>query len=364
MDKGFSFIRQGIGICIGIVGLWVLGLTTDFPKIHYNLGNLLTHPSFLEWAVPLPSQDKPVVSLLVNRWSFLTDAELPEVEEIPFIPPKPVPIEVEPQEEALPSQEQSGDWVTVTMGGKEGYLEKDGIYVVNSGKVPLYEESLTAFSPSTLYPDGESPQILIFHSHGTEAYTQTAGAFYEESDPFRTLDMDHNITVVGAAMAEVFESAGFSVIHDKTLHDYPDYNASYGNSYASLLSYLEAYPSLSLIIDVHRDALCDSDGTPYQIYSEDQDSAQVMMVIGTNGDGYDHPNWTSNFSLALTLQQGLLDYGDLVRPITLRSSRFNQHLSPGAILLEVGGHGNTLEQAVNGGILFAESAVATLSGVS
>ena len=70
----------------------------------------------------------------------------------------------------------------------------------------------------------------------------------------------------------------------------------------------------------------------------------------------EHPNWRENLALAVKLQLELTrDWGQLARPIPLRSSRYNQHLSPGSLLVEVGGHGNTLQEAIAGARLFAQS---------
>ncbi len=261
-----------------------------------------------------------------------------------------------------------GNWLPYTLVGVEGdtYMENDGIFVSNRGKVQLEPEDLAVFSSFQLEigedASAVAPQILILHSHATESYAQFPGYNYLESDPYRTLDASQNILQVGAAMAEELTLAGFSVIHDKTLHDYPDYNASYQNSAETVTQYLEKYPSISLVLDVHRDALSGAEGIPYQLLSQQEggEVAQVMLVVGSDGDGYTHDSWRENFSLAVTLQRDLLEYGDFARPIALRSGRFNQHLSTGSLLVEVGGHGNTLPQAISAGRLLAQSLAATL----
>ncbi len=357
--------RQMLSVALIFMGLWLFQLTATLPKMPKGeeyLVKLVNSPRFLEETISLSGQTSEehfFTSLVVNRYGFLRILSPTKAEEVEFVPPVIVEEKVE-----IPTilQEDSGQWETKTMTGNDSYLEKDGIYVANNGKVALEEEDLTTFSPILLEKYQNEPQILIYHSHGTESFSQTAGYTYEESDPYRTLNMDLNITAVGAAMAEVFENAGYSVIHDDSLHDYPDYNSSYANSAQSLLAYLAEYPSISLIFDVHRDALSGEDGTPYQLVSQDleDDVAQVMLVVGTNGGGYEHPNWEDNFSLALEMQSRFLIYGDFIRPIALRTSRFNQQYSTGALLVEIGGHGNTFPQALAGGILFAEGVVEML----
>ena len=205
---------------------------------------------------------------------------------------------------------------------------------------------------------GAGPQILIVHTHGSEAYTQDEQDVYVESDPYRTTDCTKNVVRVGEEMAQVFRSQGFEVVHDTTLYDYPAYNGAYERSCAGVEKWLEQYPTIKLVLDVHRDALVSADGAAYKLVSEveGQKVAQMMLVVGSNDSGMEHPNWRENLALAVKLQLELTrDWGQLARPITLRSSRYNQHLSPGSLLVEVGGHGNTLQEAIAGARLFAQS---------
>lgn len=365
-----KIIRQSLAIALFLVGLWLFQLTATLPTLPSGevfLQKLVNQTAFFQKTIHLPGQEREnqldfFSNLAVNRYGFLKSHQyIPEEEETHYLSPLPQPIIPEVETEIL-TEEVEGDWLSKTMLGNDSYLENNGIYVANNGKVRLEEEDLTSFQPVVLEKDQDSPQILIYHSHGTESYSQTPGYTYEESDPYRTLNMDYNITAVGKAMAEVFEASGYGVIHDLSLHDYPDYNSSYGNSAQSLQAYLAEYPSIRLIFDVHRDALSAEDGTPYQLVSQDLDGdvAQVMLVVGTDGGGYEHPLWEENFSLALELQSRLLVYGDYIRPIALRTSRFNQQYATGALLVEIGGHGNTFPQALAGGILFAEGVVEML----
>ena len=118
------------------------------------------------------------------------------------------------------------------------------------------------------------------------------------------------------------------------------------------------FQALSYVLDVHRDALVGEDGTVYKAVTriDGVDTAQVMLVVGTDGGGAQHPYWIDNLALAVRFQQELVsDYVSLARPIVLRNSSYNQQLSPGYLLVEVGGHGNTLTEAVDGARLFAQS---------
>lgn len=188
---------------------------------------------------------------------------------------------------------------------------------------------------------GRGPRILILHSHGSEAYSQNDGDLYQESDAYRTTDCTHNVVRVGEAMAEVFRGQGFQVIHDTNLYDYPAYNGSYDRSKAAVRDWLAKYPTIRIILDVHRDALVGSDGSIYKLVTQEngKKTAQVMLVVGTDGGGAQHPYWIDNLALAVRFQEELIsDYVSLARPIVLRNSSYNQQLSPGYLLVEVGGH--------------------------
>ena len=106
---------------------------------------------------------------------------------------------------------------------------------------------------------------------------------------------------------------------------------------------MEEHPSISLVLDIHRDAISDADGSPYKVVSgvAGVNAAQMSFIIGTDGGGLEHPDWQENLKLAAAVQQRLLeDYPTLMRPISVRNSRYNQHVSPGALLVEMGAAGN------------------------
>ena len=193
------------------------------------------------------------------------------------------------------------------------------------------------------------PQVLILHSHATESYTPTAQETYEASGTYRTLDPEHNMLRVGAALEAALEAQGIGVIRDTTLHDHPDYNDAYIRSRETARRYLEEYPSISLVLDLHRDAAdLDSGGQlTTQAVVNGRSSAQIMLVVGTNAGGRNHPQWEENMALALKLHAQLEKlYPGLCRPLGCRTERFNQDLSTGALLVEIGAAGDTLEEAL------------------
>lgn len=208
-----------------------------------------------------------------------------------------------------------------------------------------------------------APEILILHTHATESYSPEGEISYNSSDSDRTQDIEKNIVKVGEKMAEIFRENGIETLHDKTLHDYPNYNGSYGNSLKTAQSYLTKYPSIKMIIDVHRDAIVYNDGTKAKVLTEidGKKAAQLMFVIGTNAGGLEHPEWKKNLTTAVKLQAAIEEkFPGLMRGINLRKERFNEHLTYGSMILEVGTSGNTLSEALYSSQLAAKVIANTL----
>lgn len=192
---------------------------------------------------------------------------------------------------------------------------------------------------------GDEPTVLILHTHGTESYKDQ----YSQTGSYRTQDIDYNVVSVGTYLAQLLEQAGISVIHDQRLHDDPSYNGAYTQSRESVQAYLEQYPSIRLVLDLHRDSIEDSSGqqVAYTLSTGQGTAAKLMLVMGTDAGGLSYPNWEENLSLAVKLQAQLeKNTPGLCRPISFRSSRFNQDLSPGAVLVEMGSAGNTRQEAL------------------
>lgn len=209
----------------------------------------------------------------------------------------------------------------------------------------------------------ESPTVLILHTHTTESYTKN-GEDYAETALYRTLNETYNMLSVGDAVAEILAQAGIGVIHDREIHDYPSYSGSYIHSRRSTEEILEQYPSIQLVLDLHRDAL-EKNGEQFRPVAQvdGESSAQLMFVVGTDISRQSHKNWQENLALALKLQVLLQRISPgIMRPLNLRSQRFNQDLSPGALLVEVGAAGNTREEALRAAGKLAEALICLSAG--
>ena len=193
----------------------------------------------------------------------------------------------------------------------------------------------------------EEPAVLILHTHATESYLKTEN--YTETSAYRTLNEQYNMISVGDRLAEALEAEGIPVLHDRTLHDYPSYNDAYYLSRNTIATYLEKYPSIKLVLDLHRDSFTDANGNQLgqTVETELGIAAKVMLVVGTDASGGYHPRWEENMALAVKLHARLEQrYPGICRPISLRTQRYNQDLFPGALLIEVGAAGNTREEAL------------------
>ena len=278
--------------------------------------------------------------------------------------PVTVPVEETPVEPAAPLAEDNGvPAKTLIPTDPSGYTVCGRVYISNSTSHELSVPELQ--KPFAAALGEEEPQVLILHTHGSEAYTPVPGTEgIVWSGDYRTTDYRYNVVKVGDEMAEVLSAAGISVLHDRTLYDYPNYTGAYDRALEAIRKHLERYPSIRFVLDIHRDAIEDGQGNQYKAVSEIDGkgaAAQMSLVMGSDGSGLEHPNWLENLRLAVAVQQDILEhYPTLMRPVLLRNSRYNQHATTGSLLLEVGAAGNSPEEAVLSGRLFAERLAAVL----
>ena len=242
--------------------------------------------------------------------------------------------------------------------------EADAIGIVGACSYQPDKQALLT-RPSALSLSDDGPAILIVHTHSSEAYTMEAGFEYPESDALRTLDERYSVIRVGDEIADILTEAGISVLHDTQPNDYPNYNGAYERMRQTIEGYLAEYPSIQMVLDIHRDAAEDADGNPVALTADvDGDAcAELMLVVGTDEGGLSHPNWQENLANALKLQV-LLNRSapGLCRNLNLRTERFNQHETPGSLLVEVGASGNTLAEALRSARILGQALAVFLRG--
>jgi len=267
--------------------------------------------------------------------------------------PEMVPTELPQEQEEAPQRDDEQILETTIQGG---------LSVNNATGYWVDVAQIVSEGPGLSLPAGE-PQILIIHTHSSEAYTQAGLDRYEPSDTNRTENTEFNIVRIGDELTELFQNEGLNVIHDRGIYDYPSYTGSYTRSGEAVEQYLRDYPSIRIVIDMHRDAL-GTDGVVYKTMAEEDGvcASQIMLLVGSDESGLEHPNWRQNLAMALYLQNAVnARHPTLMRPVSLVRQRYNQHLCSGSFILEVGSNGNTLQEALAAIRLFGRATAPALA---
>ncbi len=193
------------------------------------------------------------------------------------------------------------------------------------------------------------PQVLIVHTHSTESYDRFDAGFYDSEYPTRTTDSENNIVATGQVLCDELNKLGINTVHATEYHDYPSYNNSYSRSRVTIQDYLTRYPSIKVVLDLHRDGMQREDGTRVKPVLEmgDQKIAQIMIVSGA-GDDQEVPNFRENLKFAARLQDSAETlFPGLTRPVYFAYRFYNHDLTPGSLLIEFGSEANTLSESKN-----------------
>ncbi len=202
-----------------------------------------------------------------------------------------------------------------------------------------------------------APQVLIMHTHTTESFEPFEREYYDDSFTYRSSDENMNVVAVGEEIRLQIEKCGISVIHDKTIHDYPSYNGSYDRSAETVKKILADNPEIKVVLDIHRDAIA-SDGNLIAPIAEvnGKKAAQIMIISGCDDGTMNMPEYLKNFRLASLFQQQIEeDSPGLTRPILFDYRNYNQDLTTGSLLIEIGSHGNTIDEVRYSGTLIGNS---------
>lgn len=347
--------------------------TTAFPA---------RNPIFSEEEQPLTEESPPECTEAAELQLTLEEAEL-TAEQTEQTPESPQPTAVTSEAPSEPYARvitqniaEFDDGVDRTSAGNRSgpiyrkhygdYVGDDYIDLPGGGVVwnctSDSAEKLTAAAESqpdiVVTPDVQEPQVLIVHTHTTESYEPYQRSYYDAEYPFRTRDPDYNMIRVGDALAQKLAEHGISVLHDGTIHDYPAYTGAYDRSEVTIRAALEEYPSIKVIIDLHRDAISSADGSRTAPVAEinGRNAAQFMVITGCDDGRFGNmPEYLENFRLACMIQSSAEKlYPGLARPILFDYRNYNQHISTGSLLIEVGSHANSLDEAVYSGELLGD----------
>ena len=378
MEKGQGrwtrLLRRGVALFLTTVTVWVLSLTADMGAAAETFRTLAESPAFVSAALRAELGSLPEEESGLTGWQKLVLGQSPtlsagvgkgETGEAVQESPQPTGEPDDPEDpEEVPEvtvapEDIVGRTLLPTSG--EGYDSAQGVYIENRPGLALDVAALAQTQLTLTLPE-EGPQVLIVHTHGSEAYTPDGTDTYVATGECRTTDTEKSVVRVGDEIAKVLTEMGLTVVHDTALYDYPEYNGAYDRSLAAVENWLTQYPTIQVVLDVHRDALIGADGTVYKPITtiNGEPCAQVMLVMGSNAL-YDHPGWLENLALAVQVQKEMNTlWPTLARPIGLRENRYNQQTAPGAMLVEVGSHGNTLQEALAAARMFARALGAVL----
>ncbi len=318
-------------------GILSEGLPTEETE-KFNLGDFVKRVAGIDFSAP---------ESIISQYSASFDSTLPKNDsEEPEndgdkTPPEPTPPVSEPE---LPT--------------KERICSSSGLDINNATG---YDVNLDAMCAEDLNfsVDESGPQVLVVHTHTTECYDGDAMSGETE----RTTDDAKNVIAVGEVICQTLEEYGIKTYHDTTYHDYPSYQGAYTRALTTITNFLAENPSVKMVLDVHRDAFIYSDGSKLKVSCEQNGvpTAKVMLVCGSDSMGLEHKNWRENLKLAAKIQNAAeIMYPGLMRPVNLRTERFNMHMTDGSLLIEVGSNGNTLDEAKEGGRDVARAIAAVL----
>ena len=293
---------------------------------------------------------------IVNSYGIIADKDAPAATPEPTAEPTPEPETGESADrpDIKPinaAQNARYDDYRIRIGNETSY----GIDI---------NEMLAA--PLTFEMSGEGPKVLIVHTHATEAYAPEGAQQYSRGESDRSMETSENVVAVGDEAARILNERGIETLHDTALHDYPSFNGSYADALESTEQYLSDYPSIRMVLDIHRDSVVYDDGTMAKVVTEinGKKAAQLMFVVGTDENGLYNPDWRENMKLALKLQEKIDErYPDLMRYVNLRKNRFNGHTTRGSLIIEVGTSGNSLGEAKYGIELAVECIADFLNGL-
>ena len=207
-------------------------------------------------------------------------------------------------------------------------------------------------------PNNADPLVLVLHTHATECYSREGSSFYDAGSSTHTSDKSVNMIEIGRVFTETLIENGIPTLHCTVMHDESSYSDSYSLAAISIKEYLEKYPSIRYVFDLHRDAVTYESGAKARAECEidGKKAAQIMLLCGTDAGGADFDHWEKNLSLALKLTDKLSGkYSSLMRRVALRGASYNEQYTNGSLLIEVGTDGNTLSQASYSAELLAKA---------
>ena len=246
-----------------------------------------------------------------------------------------------------------------TQFGKSGIKYKN-FYIKNKTGEEINFDKYLYKKFKIFIKNKKNPLVLIYHTHTSESYLEKNYEIIPKDFYARTQDNNKNIVAIGKKLAETLKKNGISVVHDTTLHDFPNYNGAYLRSAKTLKKYINKYSQIPIIIDLHRDSMGENKTgriKPVFMAKNNKKAAQIMFVCGCGVNKLlKFPNWEKNLNLALNLQNMCEEkFPGFTRELLIKNAVYNQNLTSNSILIEIGSDMNTLEEASFSAQMLGES---------
>ncbi len=364
LSAGAKVFLSVFGCCLFVGGLFYLAKSGS-PIFYYAIA-FSSPGSTIEYFENKPEEDVILEAPEADKDSETEDVpsgESPSAEETASEPEK--------TEKVVPEvpEERRGKVTETQYSASAGgiYIQYGNALIKNcttysSEKILSVLEDEHELSLSTSM--GSTPQVLIYHTHATEAYEPADRGYFDIEGTWRSTDAEENMISVGDALCAVLEANGIGVVHDGTMHDDPSYNGSYQRSAVTIKKQLEENPEIVVCLDIHRDAIEPSETEivkPTAVINGKK-AAQIMIISGCDDGTMNMPDFFENLKFAAALADKLETlYPGLCRPVLFDYRKYNMDISPGLLLIEIGATGNTLEEAQYSAELLANALVELLA---
>ncbi len=348
-----------ISVLVSVILILAIFFTNSSGKVSYAVASVMFYSgNTVETSVP------PATHAVSSPVIQTTDGEKNE-EKINDITATPDDIKtlIKKYTELFANDKKDGDISSVTYGNKGSTHIFENVRVKNTTDTKTLNIEKVLSQPLELSVDKSKPAVLIFHSHTSEGYEMIERDWYAQDYTCRSNDESLNIVRVGTEIANYLEKSGYTVIHDKTIHD-KSYNASYPNSRKTVAKHLEEHPEIQVVLDIHRDSITLDNGTKIKPVNTigGKKAAQLMIITGAEeGDVEDFPDWEYNLRFALQLQKKCETmFPGLMRPVLFSQRKYNMDMTRCSLLIEMGSEANTLDEACYSGRMLAASIAALL----
>lgn len=264
--------------------------------------------------------------------------------------------------ELFKNDKKDGDIKSITYEKAGATHIFENVRVKNTTDTKTLNIEKVLSEPLELSVDKSKPAVLIFHSHTSEGYEMIERDWYAQDYTARSNDENRNIVRVGTEIANYLTELGYTVIHDKTIHD-KSYSGSYPSSRKMIEKCLEEHPEIQIVLDIHRDSITQNNGDKIKPVNTigGKKAAQLMIITGAEeGKVEDFPDWEYNLRFALQLQKKCETmFPGLMRPVLFSQRKYNMDMTRFSLLIEMGSEANTLEEACYSGRMLA-AALASL----